>query len=93
MFGLRPIPVMATARPQKPRIRAKDVHRAIDHARLLCMNYEDTVECRLAWEEVEELSKAMHKQTLAENKRTRHEADETREIQRRIEVAQREYDV
>lgn len=30
----------------------------IFHAQQICKNYEDTVECKLAWEHVEELSKA-----------------------------------
>ena len=52
-------------RPQKPRPRprpkpvtARQIKTAIDQAMLLCHNFEDTVECRLAWDLVEELSHA-----------------------------------
>jgi hypothetical protein len=45
--------------PPKPKVTRHHVKRAVDHAMLLCRNFEDTVECRLAWDEVEDLSRAL----------------------------------
>jgi hypothetical protein len=45
---------------QKVVLRAR-IKRAINHAMLICPNFEDTVECKLAWEEVEELTQADRK--------------------------------
>lgn len=46
--------------PQKRRVPARptywDLKKAIHHAENLCYNYEDTPECRAAWERAEELS-------------------------------------
>jgi lipid II:glycine glycyltransferase (peptidoglycan interpeptide bridge formation enzyme) len=59
-------PVVCTAQPFKPKpktiVRPRHVKESIQHARLLCQNYEDTVECKLAWEKVEELSAALNDQ-------------------------------
>lgn len=37
------------------------IAQRILHAQLICRGYEDTVECKLAWEHVEELKKAARK--------------------------------
>jgi len=62
----RPLPVVCTAQPFKPKpktiVRPRHVKESIQHARLLCQNYEDTIECKLAWEKVEELSAALNDQ-------------------------------
>jgi len=59
-------PIVCTAQPYKPKpktiVRQRHVKEAIQHARLLCQNFEDTVECKLAWEKVEELSAALNDQ-------------------------------
>ena len=44
------------APPRRPRVTSRKLQDAIQHARNLCYNYEDTPECRAAWEKVEELS-------------------------------------
>jgi hypothetical protein len=64
-------------------VRQRQVKEAIQHARLLCQNFEDTVECKLAWEKVEELSAALNDQAklLAE------------EDQRFSELEERIYDL
>jgi hypothetical protein len=41
-------------------MRKRRIERAIQHATLICPNFEDTIECRLAWELVEEHSAAEH---------------------------------
>jgi hypothetical protein len=84
-------PVVLVARPKiRTQVKAKDIKRAIDRAKLLCLQLEDTIECRLAWEEVEELSVAYNDQKRAEKgAEDRAAADE----QRRIEVREREYEV
>ena len=66
MLAFRPVPVVCTAQPFKPKpktiVRPMHVKESIQHARLLCQNFEDTVECKLAWEKVEELSAALNDQ-------------------------------
>jgi len=68
------------ATPRK--IKASDVKHAIKHAQNLCFNFENTPECRSAWEIVEELSEALDVQ----KERPKEEPDRT-------ELAKREYDV
>jgi len=78
--------VMALSRPQPSRrvqIRRK-LKNAIDHAQILCPNFEDTIECRIAWDTVNDLTRALHKQYPAEPPADR-DVDE--------ELAQRVYDV
>lgn len=84
-------PVVLVARPKmRTQVKAKDIKRAIDHAKLLCLHFEDTIECRLAWEEVEELSTAFNDQKTTDKRaEDRAAADE----QRRIAAREREYDV
>jgi hypothetical protein len=84
----RPVIFASRDRP-KSRVKPKDIKRAIDHAKLLCLNFEDTVECRLAWEKVEELSSAHHDQKYNEKKDGENKLNE----ERRQEAAKREYDV
>ena len=69
------IPRIGHCTPRK--IKANDVKHAIKHAQNLCFNFENTPECRSAWEIVEELSEALNVQK---------EPDRT-------ELAKREYDV
>jgi hypothetical protein len=64
------------AAPRK--IKASDVKHAIKHAQNLCLNFENTPECRSAWELVEELTIGLDRQ--------KKELDRT-------ELAKREYDV
>ena len=65
MLAFRPVPIFATAQPQRPKPKksvqlAKKLKQAIDHASLICVNYEDTKECGVAWDQVEELSAALN---------------------------------
>lgn len=75
-------PVMCTAQPsprKKGLIRYK-LKQAIQHAQSLCLNFEDTKECRVAWDEVNELTRALHNQyPVPEPERS--------------ELSKREYDV
>ena len=77
---LRPV-VMCTAQPshKKGHIRYK-LKQAIQHAQSLCLNFEDTKECRVAWDEVNELTRALHNQT-------------PEPAPERSELSKREYDV
>jgi len=68
------------ATPRK--IKASDVKHAIKHAQNLCFNFENTPECRSAWEIVEELSEALDVQK-----------ERPKEEPNRTELAKREYDV
>ena len=74
----RPI-VTCTAQPSRKKgyIRYK-LKQAIEHAKSLCLNYEDTKECRVAWDEVNDLTRALH--------------DQKPETER-SEISKREYDV
>ena len=68
MFALRPI--VATAHPSvnKSRKISRKLKRAIDHAKLICVNYEDTKECGVAWDQVEELSAALNDARIVESR-------------------------
>jgi hypothetical protein len=75
--------VVCTAQPsprKKGQIRYK-LKQAIEHAQSLCLNFEDTKECRVAWDEVNDLTRALHNQTP--------QPSETE----RSEISKREYDV
>jgi hypothetical protein len=70
MLTIRPkvVPVFATAKPSKKKASARtpvkphELRQAIEHAKNLCFNYEDSIECRLAFERVEELSAELARQ-------------------------------
>ena len=59
---------MATAKPpgrvRKTRtpVKRRELNQAIEQAKNLCYNFEDSIECRLAFERVEELSAEMARQ-------------------------------
>jgi hypothetical protein len=83
MFAARGLSVSCTAQPsprKKGHIRYK-LKKAIDHAKSLCLNFEDTKECRIAWDEVNDLTRALHDQ---------HPPPKEPE---RSELSKREYDV
>lgn len=77
--------VMCAVPPPRKRTTVKktELKQAITQAKNLCIGYEDTIECRLAWEKVEELSAALADQ----------EADRPRSPLPRTERANREYDL
>jgi hypothetical protein len=79
---LRPV-VVCTAQPSRKKgyIRYK-LKQAIDHAKNLCLNFEDTKECRIAWDEVNDLTRALHDQHPPPPKEPE-----------RSELSKREYDV
>ena len=75
--------------PKPPRTQ-KVTHRiqlkkAIRQAMLICPNFEETIECRLAWDLVEDLSKARFLRD--------HEIKNDEDICRDDELSCREYDV
>jgi len=82
---LNPV-VFSISRTQPPRRRlsSADVKKAVYHAKNICFNYEDTPECKAAWELVEELSATLNDQELD---------DKNRDRTARTELAKREYDV
>jgi hypothetical protein len=47
---------------KRTQLKPKDVRRAIQQAQMLCYNFEDTPQCRVAWEQVEELSSELARQ-------------------------------
>lgn len=67
--------------------RKKKLEDAIKHASMICMNFEDTQECRLAWDVVEEMSAAEH-DIRRRAKELMKEDDEWWEY-----ISEREYDV
>lgn len=48
--------------PSRTQVRPAEIKRAIQHAKNICYNFEDTPECRSAWEQVEELSSELARQ-------------------------------
>jgi hypothetical protein len=69
MFVIRPkvVPVFATAKPSRKKtkrtpVKPHELREAINHAKNLCFNYENSIECRLAFERVEELSAELARQ-------------------------------
>jgi hypothetical protein len=78
MLSVRPVVCTAQPSPRKKgHIRYK-LKQAIQHAQSLCLNFEDTKECRVAWDEVNDLTRALHNQNPEPE---------------RSELSKREYDV
>jgi len=73
----------------RPRLKARDVNMAIQHAQLICYGYEDTLPCRLAWDHVEEITRALERQRERERELQRERA---RQDACDDELACREYD-
>ena len=75
--------------PKKVQLRKRRLEEAIRHAKMICRHYEDTAECKVAWDVVEELSAAEHVIKMREKERVRarkmYEDDD--------ELANREYDI
>lgn len=46
----------------------KKLRDGIKHASLICHNHEDTRECKLAWDRVEDIQKAINKKKNTESK-------------------------
>lgn len=88
-----PLVARACARPKKNKIKAKDIKAAIKQANLLCFNFEDTIECRLAWERVEELSSSYHDQWMYELDQRKRETEAEIDEARRLAFRNREYDL
>lgn len=42
-------------------ILERKLRENINHAKLICKNHEDTVECKLAWDRVEDVQKGLRK--------------------------------
>lgn len=86
---VRPMAVAKRARcystPPK-RISKKVVKQAVDHATNLCFYFEDTIECRLAWETVEEIAHAYYDQETAIKQKNKEDV-------RDDPLENREYDV
>ena len=65
MYQMMLTRVICTARPRiqrnKTYIRYK-LKKAIEHAQTVCFHFEDSVECRIAWDEVNDLTRALHDQ-------------------------------
>jgi hypothetical protein len=60
----------------------------IKHAKSICLGYEDTKECRVAWDNVEDIQKAINK------KKETHPPSKSPSVQCEVdELACREYDV
>jgi hypothetical protein len=63
----------------------------IRHAKLICPGHEDTRECKIAWDQVEAIQKAIH---VKHEKEKMNKASALEKIQRDIdERSFREYDV
>lgn len=60
----RPVIVCTANRSNGPvnkrQFIKKVLKRSVDHAMLICPNFEDTIECRIAWDTVNDLTRALH---------------------------------
>lgn len=100
-----PVLTLAVARPQilakkgadprptrRTKLRPKDVEQAIQYAKNLCFNFEDTPACKVAWDRVEELASELARQR-EENLRIKALAEELEELCAVDPLECREYDV
>jgi hypothetical protein len=78
--------------PKRTKLRPKDVEHAIQQAKNLCFNFEDTPACKVAWDRVEELSSEMARQR-EENLRVKALVEELEEFCNNDPLQCREYDV
>jgi hypothetical protein len=82
--------VMCASVPQPPKkvqLRKRHLEEAIRHAKMICRNFEDTTECKIAWDVVEELSAAENVIKTREKQRMRAMYNDDDEL------AFREYDL
>lgn len=77
---------------KRTKLRPRDVEQAIQHARNLCFNFEDTPACKVAWDRVEELSSELARQR-EESLRIKALAEELEEFCAADPDSCREYDV
>lgn len=69
IVAAKPFIIRASNKPNKPKrskALGKKLYEAIQHAKLICTNYEDTRECSVAWDQVDELAKAFRHETHVE---------------------------
>ncbi len=71
-----------------PVFLERKLRDSIKHANLICPGHEDTKECRLAWDRVEDIQKAINKQKERQVIKTPEE-----DMCKDDELACREYDV
>jgi hypothetical protein len=69
----------------KRQLIKKVLKKSIDHALLICPNFEDTIECRVAWDTVNDLTRALHNQVPDRVPQPHRDLD--------AELAERHYDV
>jgi hypothetical protein len=69
-------------------LRRRRLKTAIHQAQNLCRNFEDTIECRLAWDVVDDLCKADRK-----IQQKKFHTEETREEENWETISDKEYDV
>jgi hypothetical protein len=80
MWSLRPVALV-------PVVLERKLRESIKHANLICHGYEDTKECKVAWDRVEDIQKAI-------NKKKEHHPPSKSSLQCEIdELACREYDI
>lgn len=89
MLTIRPkiVPVFATAKPtgkktKRTPVKPNELRQAIEQAKNLCLNFEDSIECRIAFDRVEEISAELARQR-----------DEIAMIEYFSDLETREYDV
>ncbi len=73
--------IYCSSNNKRTPVPKKRIKLAIKQAQLICPNFEDTIECKLAWEVVDELTIGYNKQEMVEKPDTL------------SEKAKREYDV
>lgn len=70
--------------------RKKQLDESVKQAMNICLNFEDTIECRVAWDQVEDLHKGAHRARQRENARALEEQAEDLWWEY---MSEREYDI
>lgn len=54
-------PVVCTAQPHRKSVIRHKLKESIRHAQMICLDYEDSPQCRVAWDTVDELTRVLEK--------------------------------
>jgi hypothetical protein len=54
-------PIVCTAQPHRKSVIRYKLKESIRNAQLICLDYEESPQCRVAWDTVDELTRALEK--------------------------------
>ena len=89
MLTIRPTIVRVQACDKYPKrhipsVRRRRLENAIHHARLVCYNDENSQECKVAWDIVEELSATVHNLKLKKKNVLQESEDDWEDISHKL---------